>query len=81
MQTALFAEKIFKRKIFMYKSINLKDINTAEAQNFLQHAIAPRRKILSGNRLGQLANVYEMPVIDPSFEDEKLKKYFSIFLH
>lgn len=29
-------------------------------------------KILSGNHLGQLANVFEMPVVEPSFEDEKL---------
>ncbi len=38
-------------------------------------------KILSGNHLGQLANVDEMPVIWPSFEDEHLKsivQYFSI---
>ena len=38
-------------------------------------------KILSGNHLGQLANVYEMPMIDPAFEDEKLKniiQYYSI---
>jgi len=38
-------------------------------------------KILSGNHLGQLANVHEMPVIQPSFENEHLKnivQYFSI---
>jgi flavin reductase (DIM6/NTAB) family NADH-FMN oxidoreductase RutF len=38
-------------------------------------------KILTGNHLGQLANVHEMPVVDPSFEDEHLKnivQYFSI---
>lgn len=38
-------------------------------------------KILSGNHLGQLANVHEMPVIQPSFDDEHLKnivQYFSI---
>ena len=38
-------------------------------------------KILSGNNLGQLANVHEMPVIDPAFEDTHLKQiiqYFSI---
>ncbi len=31
-------------------------------------------KFLSGNDLGMLANVNEMPFIDASFEDEKLKK-------
>lgn len=33
-------------------------------------------KLLTGNHLGQLANVHEMPFIDPSFEDEKLKNIF-----
>ncbi len=40
-----------------------------------------KSKILSGNHLGQLGNVHEMPVIQPSFEDEHLKnivQYFSI---
>jgi hypothetical protein len=38
-------------------------------------------KILTGSNLGQLANVHEMPVIDPSFEDAHLKniiQYYSI---
>ena len=38
-------------------------------------------KLLTGNHLGQLANVNEMPVIAPSFDDEHLKnivQYFSI---
>jgi flavin reductase (DIM6/NTAB) family NADH-FMN oxidoreductase RutF len=38
-------------------------------------------KILTGNHLGQLANVHEYPVIDPSFHDEKLKhivQYYAI---
>jgi flavin reductase (DIM6/NTAB) family NADH-FMN oxidoreductase RutF len=37
--------------------------------------------ILTGNRLGQLANVHEMPVIQPSFDDAHLNnivQYFSI---
>jgi flavin reductase (DIM6/NTAB) family NADH-FMN oxidoreductase RutF len=32
--------------------------------------------VLTGNHLGQLANVHEMPLVDPSFEDEKLKNIF-----
>ncbi|HXR84468.1 MAG TPA: flavin reductase family protein [Hanamia sp.] len=36
-------------------------------------------KILTGNHLGQLANVHEMPDINPSFEDEKLKNIFQYF--
>ncbi len=38
-------------------------------------------KFLSGNNLGQLANVHDMPVIEPSFEDAHLKQiiqYYSI---
>lgn len=38
-------------------------------------------KILTGNHLGQLANVKEMPVVEPSFADDKLKniiQYYSI---
>jgi flavin reductase (DIM6/NTAB) family NADH-FMN oxidoreductase RutF len=38
-------------------------------------------KYLTGNDLGQLANVEELPMIDPSFDDEHLKniiQYFSL---
>ncbi len=37
--------------------------------------------ILTGNNLGQLANVHEMPFVDPAFYDDRLKniiQYFSI---
>lgn len=37
--------------------------------------------ILSGNNLGQLANVHEMPFVDPAFNDDRLKniiQYYSI---
>ena len=37
--------------------------------------------ILTGNHLGMLGNVHEMPAIDPSFSDDKLKniiQYFSV---
>jgi flavin reductase (DIM6/NTAB) family NADH-FMN oxidoreductase RutF len=33
-----------------------------------------KSKILTGNDLGQLANVHDIPVIDPAFENEKLKQ-------
>ncbi|MBC7873471.1 MAG: flavin reductase family protein, partial [Ferruginibacter sp.] len=36
-------------------------------------------KILSGNNLGQLANVLELPLIDPSFEDGHLKQIFQYY--
>ncbi len=38
-------------------------------------------KILSGNNIGMLANVHDMPVIDPAFDDNHLKQiiqYYSI---
>jgi flavin reductase (DIM6/NTAB) family NADH-FMN oxidoreductase RutF len=38
-------------------------------------------KILTGNNLGQLANVHEYPVIDPSFDDDHLRQiaqYYSV---
>ncbi len=37
--------------------------------------------ILNGNQLAQLANVHEMPTVDPAFNDDKLKniiQYYSI---
>jgi flavin reductase (DIM6/NTAB) family NADH-FMN oxidoreductase RutF len=36
-------------------------------------------KILNGNHLGQLGNVHDMPVIDPSFDDERLKNIFQYY--
>ena len=36
-------------------------------------------KILTGNNLGQLANVSETPFVDPAFEDDKLKNIFLYF--
>jgi flavin reductase (DIM6/NTAB) family NADH-FMN oxidoreductase RutF len=36
-------------------------------------------KILSGNNLGQLANVHDLPLIDPSFDDPHLKQIIQYF--
>ena len=38
-------------------------------------------KVLTGNHLGQLANVHEYPKIDPAFHDDRLKQiiqYYSV---
>jgi flavin reductase (DIM6/NTAB) family NADH-FMN oxidoreductase RutF len=38
-------------------------------------------KVLTGNDLGQLANVNELPLVDPAFDDDQLKKiiqYYSV---
>ena len=38
-------------------------------------------RILTGNNLGQLANVHEMPFVDPAFSDDRLKnivQYYAI---
>jgi flavin reductase (DIM6/NTAB) family NADH-FMN oxidoreductase RutF len=36
-------------------------------------------KILTGNNLGQLANVHEYPIIDPAFHDEKLQQIIQYY--
>jgi hypothetical protein len=36
-------------------------------------------KILSGNQLGRLANVHELPAVDPAFADERLKNIFQYY--
>jgi len=36
-------------------------------------------KILSGNNLGQLGNVNELPFIDPAFEDDRLKNIIQYY--
>lgn len=36
-------------------------------------------QVLTGNNLGQLANVNEMPVIEPSFDDEHLKQIIQYY--
>ncbi|MFZ1528107.1 MAG: flavin reductase family protein [Ferruginibacter sp.] len=44
-------------------------------------ALIRNSNILTGNHLGQLGNVHEMPVVQPSYEDEKLKniiQYYAI---
>jgi aspartate aminotransferase-like enzyme len=36
-------------------------------------------KIFSGHHLSQLASVNEIPMVNPAFEDEKLKNIFQYF--
>jgi len=36
-------------------------------------------KTLTGNNLGQLGNVYELPFIDPAFDDDTLKNIFQYY--
>jgi flavin reductase (DIM6/NTAB) family NADH-FMN oxidoreductase RutF len=36
-------------------------------------------RILSGNQLGQLANVHETPVVDPAFHDSRLQQIFQYY--
>lgn len=38
-----------------------------------------KSKILSGNDLGQLANVLEMPAVDPAFADDRLKNIIQYY--
>lgn len=46
----------------MFKTVNLKDIPTAEAQNYLNHAIAPR-PICFASTVDALGNVNLSPFI------------------
>jgi flavin reductase (DIM6/NTAB) family NADH-FMN oxidoreductase RutF len=36
-------------------------------------------QILTGNNLGQLANVQELPLVDPTFHDDRLKNIFQYY--
>lgn len=36
-------------------------------------------KLLTGNHLGMLGNVHELPVVEPSFDDEHLKNIFQYY--
>ena len=36
-------------------------------------------KIFTGNNLGQLANTHEYPLVDPAFDNDKLKKIFEYY--
>jgi flavin reductase (DIM6/NTAB) family NADH-FMN oxidoreductase RutF len=36
-------------------------------------------RILSGNHLGQLANVHELPLVDPAFHDPRLQQIFQYY--
>jgi len=48
--------------------------------NALQAAIK-NSHVLTGNNLGQLSNVIKMPMVDPTFNDDRLKniiQYYSI---
>ena len=36
-------------------------------------------RLLTGNHLGMLANVHELPIVEPSFDDEHLKNIFQYY--
>jgi flavin reductase (DIM6/NTAB) family NADH-FMN oxidoreductase RutF len=38
-----------------------------------------KSKILTGNNLGQLGNVHDLPTVDPAFHDNKLKNIFQYY--
>jgi len=38
-----------------------------------------RSRILTGNELGQLANVHVLPVIDPAYDDDRLRQIFQYY--
>jgi flavin reductase (DIM6/NTAB) family NADH-FMN oxidoreductase RutF len=67
--------KVDSRNLFQVEKPNTKlgigvDALPASVQN---------SPVLTGNNLGQLANVHEMPVIDPAFDDAHLKQIVQYF--
>ena len=38
-------------------------------------------RLLTGNQLAQLANVHEVPTIDPAFNDAKLRSIFQYYAY
>jgi flavin reductase (DIM6/NTAB) family NADH-FMN oxidoreductase RutF len=69
--------KVDASNLFIVEKPNSK---TGIGVDALAHTIR-NSKILTGNNLGQLGNVQEMPTIDPAFDDNHLKQiiqYYSI---
>jgi flavin reductase (DIM6/NTAB) family NADH-FMN oxidoreductase RutF len=69
--------KVDENSLFQVEKPNVKLSIGIDA---LPHAIR-NSSILTGNNLGQLANVHDMPVVDPAFHDDRLKniiQYYSI---
>ncbi|HEX2608644.1 MAG TPA: flavin reductase family protein [Flavisolibacter sp.] len=69
--------RVSKDNLFLVPKPNVKlGIGMDALPESIRHS-----KVLTGNHLGQLANVHELPVVQPSFDDEHLKnivQYFSI---
>lgn len=69
--------RISKQNLFTVPKPNVKlGIGVDALPESIRHS-----KILTGNQLGQLANVHELPVVQPSFDDAHLKniiQYFSV---
>jgi flavin reductase (DIM6/NTAB) family NADH-FMN oxidoreductase RutF len=67
--------KVDKSNLFQVTKPNVKlGIGVDELPDNIRNS-----KVLTGNNLGQLANVYALPSIDPSFEDDTLKNIFQYY--
>ena len=67
--------KVDASNLFMVEKPNTKKGIGIDALPLnIRHSI-----ILTGNHLGLLANVYETPIIEPSFEDSTLKNIFQYY--
>ena len=67
--------KVDASNLFMIEKPNTKKGIGIDALPLnIRHSI-----ILTGNHLGQLANVYEMPFIDPAYHDNNLKNIFQYY--
>jgi flavin reductase (DIM6/NTAB) family NADH-FMN oxidoreductase RutF len=69
--------KVTKESLFTVPKPNVKlGIGFDALPESIRHS-----KLLTGNHLGMLANVHELPVVEPAFEDEHLKnivQYYSV---
>ena len=67
--------KVDESNLFQVPKPNVKlGIGIDELPENIRHS-----KVLTGNNLGQLGNVYELPSIDPAFHDDTLKNIFQYY--
>jgi hypothetical protein len=69
--------KVTKESLFIVPKPNVKlGIGIDALPPGIRHS-----RLLTGNQLGMLANVHELPVVEPSFDDDHLKnivQYFAV---
>jgi flavin reductase (DIM6/NTAB) family NADH-FMN oxidoreductase RutF len=67
--------RVSKENLFIVPKPNVKlGIGIDALPQSIRHS-----RLLTGNHLGLLSNVHELPVVEPSFDDEHLKNIFQYF--